>query len=66
MDLKWLRRLEAFEMTGEIGLRYMLILLIMLGLLISVNVIITGQQLATGSWEVYSKACSTLWLWWRC
>ncbi len=36
------RFLEAFELTGEIGLRYMLVLLIIVGLLVSANVVFTG------------------------
>ena len=42
---KWL---EAFELTGEIGLRYMLILLIIIGLLISFDVITTGKAFDYG------------------
>lgn len=40
--------LEAFELTGEIGLRYMLMFLIIIGTLIAVNVIVTGQPYQYG------------------
>lgn len=42
---KWL---EAFELTGEIGLRYILVLLIIIGLLISWDVITTGRSFDYG------------------
>jgi hypothetical protein len=42
---KWL---EAFELTGEIGLRYMLILLIIIGCLISFDVITSGRPFDYG------------------
>jgi hypothetical protein len=42
---KWL---EAFELGGEIGLRYVLVLLIIIGLLVSWQVITTGRPFDYG------------------
>jgi hypothetical protein len=42
---KWL---EAFELTGEIGLRYMLILLIVIGTMISFDVVTSGRPFDYG------------------
>lgn len=42
------KSLEAFELGGEIGLRYVLVLLMIIGLLVSWQVITTGRPFDYG------------------
>lgn len=43
-----INKLEKLELTGEIGLRYMLMFLIVIGIMISINVIVTRQPFNYG------------------